>query len=119
MGMATDLDCIFCLIIQKKMKADIIAETDRVIAFHDVNPVANLHVLILPKLHVANINEMTKENAGFLVDMMMLAKELARKFNVDRSGYRLVINTERNAGQTVFHLHLHLLGGREFCWPPG
>lgn len=117
--MTKDVNCVFCSIIDKKIQASIIAETDRVLAFHDINPVADLHALIIPKIHLANINDVSKESASFLMDMVLLAKDLAKQFHVDKSGYRLVFNTERGAGQTVFHLHLHLLGGRSFSWPPG
>jgi histidine triad (HIT) family protein len=111
--------CIFCLIANKKIEANIIYETDNLIAFHDVNPVAKLHVLIIPKTHVMNVNDLSEKNVDLAGSMILLAKYLARKFGVDESGYRLVLNTEKDAGQTVFHLHLHLLGGREFSWPPG
>lgn len=114
-----ELGCIFCSIIEKKIPANIILENERVLAFHDINPAAKLHVLIIPKCHVPTINDVTKENASVMADMTLCAGEIAKKFGVDRSGYRLVVNTERGAGQTVFHLHLHLLAGREFSWPPG
>jgi histidine triad (HIT) family protein len=113
------VDCIFCAIAHKKIKADIVSETDQVIAFHDINKIAPFHLLIIPKVHLTSMNDISDENAGTMTDMMLLAKNLARKFDVDKSGYRIVINTGKDAGQTVFHLHIHLLGGRSFSWPPG
>lgn len=112
-------DCLFCGIIEKKISAKIIAENDHVVAFHDINPMAQLHALIVPKMHIANINELSLENAHCVSEMMLMAKEIAVQFHMSRSGYRIVFNTEQGAGQTVFHLHAHVLGGRNFSWPPG
>lgn len=112
-------DCVFCGIINKKIKANVVLDAKRVIAFHDLNKVADLHLLIIPKLHFENLNEMKPEHAEILADILLVAKELAAQFGIDKSGYRLVMNTGADAGQTVFHLHMHLLGGRIFSWPPG
>ncbi len=106
--------CIFCSIIEKKISANVVAETENVLAFNDINPMAPKHILIIPKIHVANVNELTKDHADILIEMMILAKELGQG-----AGYRLVINNGEDAGQTVFHLHMHLLSGRDLSWPPG
>ncbi|MCA9508262.1 MAG: histidine triad nucleotide-binding protein [Myxococcales bacterium] len=111
--------CLFCGIYEKKIPAKIIAQNDRVLAFHDINPVAEFHALVIPKLHIANLNELSADNASVLADMMLMAKEIAFQFGMNTNGYRVVLNTEKGAGQTVFHLHAHVLGGRNFSWPPG
>jgi histidine triad (HIT) family protein len=111
--------CIFCSIIEKKIKAEIIEENEDVLAFKDINPQARFHVLIVPKIHVKSVNELNKEHEPYLSAMILLAKKLASTFNFADDGYRLVINTGARAGQSVFHIHLHLLAGREFSWPPG
>lgn len=92
-------------------------DTNKVMAFHDINPQAPRHILIIPKVHVANISDLSAEHADVISEMMFAAKELAA--SVVGSDYRLVINNGAEAGQTVFHLHMHLLGGRDFSWPPG
>jgi histidine triad (HIT) family protein len=112
-------DCIFCAIANKKIEAKIEAESDRVVAFHDLHPVANTHLLIVPKMHLENINDITKENSDIMADMALMAKELAQKLGAGASGYRLVINNNAAACQTVFHLHMHFLAHRTFTWPPG
>ena len=111
--------CLFCGIIERKIPATIIAENETVLAFRDINPVAELHALVIPKFHIANLNELSKENASCVADMMLMAKKIAEDNQVSRSGYRVVFNTEQGAGQTVFNLHAHVLGGRIFSWPPG
>lgn len=115
----TNDSCIFCSIVNKKIKANIISETDKVMAFEDINPAANVHILIIPKTHISNLNEINENHASIMASMMLLAKDLASQLGVNKTGYRLVINTEKQAGQTVFHLHCHLLGGRDLSWPPG
>lgn len=114
-----DAACLFCAIVDKKINARIVQETDHVMAFHDINPVADTHLLIIPKIHLANVNYLSPDNVHVFSDMMLLAKDLALQLNLVDNGYRLVMNTGKNAGQTVFHLHMHLLGGRDFSWPPG
>lgn len=111
------MDCIFCAIAEKRLKANVALDTNKVMAFHDINPQAPRHILIIPKVHVANISDLSAEHADVISEMMFAAKELAA--SVVGSDYRLVINNGAEAGQTVFHLHMHLLGGRDFSWPPG
>jgi histidine triad (HIT) family protein len=112
------VDCLFCKIAAKKIAAKVVYEDDEVFAFEDIGPQAPTHVLICPQKHFASLAEATLEDQAVLGKMQLVAAELARKLKL-ASGYRTVVNTGAGAGQTVFHLHLHLLGGRGFGWPPG
>jgi histidine triad (HIT) family protein len=111
-------DCLFCKIAAKKIPSKIVYEDDDVFAFEDIGPQAPTHILIIPRKHFASLTEASPEDAALIGKMHLLAAELARKLNLTE-GYRTLMNSGRGAGQTVFHLHLHLLGGREFGWPPG
>lgn len=111
--------CIFCAIISKKIPASIVLETKSVVAFRDINPVAPTHILIVPKIHVASMNQVTSDQLSIVAEMLVSAQKIAQDVGIERTGYRLVINTERGAGQTVDHIHLHLIGGRPLSWPPG
>jgi len=108
---------LFCRIVAKEIPAKIVAETADCVAFRDVNPEAPVHVLIVPRAHVPSLNEVT--DATIVGKLAQLAKDLAQREGLTERGYRLVINTNADAGQTVFHLHMHLLGGRKMSWPPG
>ena len=110
-------DCLFCRIVRKEIPAALVAETDRCIAFRDINPKAPVHVVIVPREHVASLNE--ARDADLIGSLSLLAADIARTEGIAEAGYRTVINTNRDAGQTVFHVHLHLLGGRAMAWPPG
>lgn len=110
-------DCLFCRIVRKEIPATLVAETDEYVAFRDVNPQAPLHVLVIPREHVSSLNE--AKDAEMLGGLLLTAAEIAKREGVAESGYRTVLNTNRGAGQTVFHVHLHLLGGRPLGWPPG
>ncbi len=110
-------NCLFCRIIRKEIPATLVAENDSCIAFRDINPQAPVHVLIVPREHVASLNELT--DAALVGRMHLLAAEIAKAEGLSDRGYRTVINTDADAGQTVFHIHLHLLGGRRLGWPPG
>ena len=110
---------LFLKIISREIPADIVFENDDVLAFRDVNPQAPLHVLIIPKVRVRTINEMQPQNAELFGQLFLAAKEIAEEQGVAEEGYRVVMNCNSAAGQTVFHVHLHLLGGRNFNWPPG
>ena len=112
-------DCLFCKIINKEIPAKIVAETSGLIAIRDVNPQSPVHILIIPKKHIATLNDIKKSDADIIADVHFLAKELAEKENISKEGYRLVLNTNSGAGQSVFHIHWHLLGGRIMNWPPG
>jgi histidine triad (HIT) family protein len=111
-------DCLFCKIAAKQIPANIVYEDDDVFAFEDIGPQAPTHILICPRKHFASLNEATPEDQAVLGKLQLVAAEHARKLNL-LEGYRTVVNTGRGAGQSVFHLHLHLLGGRAFHWPPG
>jgi len=110
-------DCLFCRIVRKEIPATLVAEDDHCIAFRDVNPQAPLHVLVIPREHVPSLDQ--AHDAELLGRLSLMAAEIARKEGVAANGYRTVMNTNRAAGQTVFHIHLHLLGGRPMGWPPG
>jgi histidine triad (HIT) family protein len=109
--------CLFCRIVRKEIPAQIVAETEDCVAFRDINPQAPLHVLVIPREHVASLNEAT--DPALVGRLALAAADIAKREGVAESGYRTVINTNADAGQTVFHVHLHLLGGRRFSWPPG
>mgnify|MGYP001552314379 CR=1 FL=1 len=111
--------CLFCKIAAKQIPAKILFEDDELVAFHDVNPVAPTHVLVIPKAHVASLGDAAPEHAALLGKLMLAATRAAELTGVAQGGYRVVANTGANAGQSVFHLHLHVLGGRAMGWPPG
>ncbi len=111
-------DCLFCKIAAKQISAKLVHEDADLFAFEDINPQAPTHILICPKKHVASLAEATPEDQEVLGKLSLVAAKLARERNLG-GGYRTVINTGSGAGQTVFHLHMHLLGGRTFAWPPG
>jgi len=112
-------DCIFCKIAAGEIKADIVYQDDRVVAFRDLNPQAPTHVLVIPREHIATANDLTQENASIVASMMLAAKQIAEREGIAERGYRTVLNCNAEAGQSVFHIHLHLLGGRPMGWPPG
>lgn len=112
-------DTIFSKIIRREIPANIVYENERVLAFRDISPKAPTHILIIPKVLIKDIASAKPEQQNLLGEMLLVAKELASKEGLEGKGYRLVINNGESAGQTVFHLHLHLLGGRDFSWPPG
>src|SRR5262245_31087311 len=111
--------CLCCKIAAKMIPAKTVWEDDAIVAFEDINPQAPVHALIVPKAHRATLNDATEEDRALLGSLMLVAKEIAREKGLDSKGYRLVLNTQASAGQSVFHVHLHLLGGRTFSWPPG
>lgn len=112
-------DTIFSKIIRKEIPADVVYETESVLAFRDVNPQAPVHILIIPKKPIVNIAGAKPEDREVLGELLLAAAGIAEKEGLRESGYRIVTNSGAGAGQTVFHLHLHLLGGRGFSWPPG
>jgi histidine triad (HIT) family protein len=115
----SDPNCIFCKIIDKKIPSRIVHEDELSVAFHDVNPQAPVHILIVPKKHIPEIHSMTVADKELVGHLFLNAKKIADDLGLDRNGYRMVINNGAGAGQTVFHIHLHLLSGRHFVWPPG
>jgi histidine triad (HIT) family protein len=112
-------DCLFCKIIDRKIPASIVYEDDRVIAFNDINPQGPTHVLVVPKRHIASLNDLTPGDDAMVGEVVRRAAAIARERGVSVGGFRTVFNTNKDAGQTVFHLHLHLIGGRQLAWPPG
>jgi histidine triad (HIT) family protein len=110
-------DCLFCRIVRKEIPAKLVAEDEHCVAFRDINPQAPVHVLVIPKQHVASLDQAT--DPVMLGRLSLMAAEIARKEGITAGGYRTVMNTNRDAGQTVFHVHLHMLGGRSMHWPPG
>lgn len=112
-------DCLFCKIIKGEIKSTKVFENETVFAFEDINPKAPVHILIVPKRHIASLNEITSEDKEILGEILLAAKNIAKEKNIEKSGYRTVFNTGPDAGQAVFHIHLHLLGGRKFSWPAG
>jgi histidine triad (HIT) family protein len=112
-------DCLFCKIVNGDIPADIIRESEEAIAFRDINPQAPTHVLIIPRQHISTINHLAPEQHGTVGALFGLAKEIAAAEGIAEPGYRVVMNCNEGAGQSVFHIHLHLLGGRKLTWPPG
>ncbi len=104
--------CIFCKIARHEIPANIVYEDDTVMAFRDIHPQAPVHILIIPKEHIPTVNDLTEKNAGLISHMILVAKKIARDVGIDKSGYRILINCNKDAGQEIFHLHLHLLGGK-------
>ena len=115
----TDSDCLFCKIAAGDINADVVFESDDVIGFRDINPQAPTHVVIIPKRHVSTINDLTDLDADIVGLLYLAAKDIAKQGGFADAGYRVVMNCNAAAGQTVFHIHLHLLGGRQLTWPPG
>ena len=114
-----DTSCIFCKIAAREIPAEVLRESDRVMAFRDLDPKAPTHILLIPKEHIASLEDVTDEHGAMLADLAQAAAHLARTEGIDQTGWRLVTNVGPDAGQSVFHLHFHLLGGRTMLWPPG
>ncbi len=112
-------DCLFCRILAKEIPSKTVHEDEQAVAFEDINPQAPTHILIVPRRHIPSLNEITAEDAVLVGHLHLVAAKLARERGIAESGYRTVLNNGRGAGQSVFHLHLHLLGGRGMRWPPG
>ena len=113
------VDCLFCKMVNGEIKPDVVYENEAILAFRDINPQAPVHVLVVPKKHIATLNDLEPENDVLVGEMYLTAKRVAEKLGITESGYRTVMNCNEGAGQTVFHLHLHILGGRQMGWPPG
>jgi histidine triad (HIT) family protein len=112
-------DCLFCRIAAREIPASIVYEDDRVLAFNDVNPQGPTHVLLIPKRHIPSLNDLTPADDGVVGELVRRASAIAVERGISAGGYRVLFNTNRDAGQTVFHIHLHLIGGRSLTWPPG
>ena len=112
-------DCLFCKIVKREIPASVVFEDERILAFNDINPQAPTHVLVVPKRHIESLNELAAGDDGLVGEVVRRAAAIAKDRGISAGGYRTVFNTNRDAGQTVFHIHLHLLGGRTMHWPPG
>jgi histidine triad (HIT) family protein len=110
-------NCLFCRIARGELPSKMAYEDGQVIAFHDIHPAAPVHVLICPRKHIATLNDVAAEDASLLVHMFEVARKIAEQFGVAQKGYRTTFNVNAEAGQTVFHLHLHVIGGRKLSWP--
>lgn len=111
--------CLFCQIIARERPASFVHEDDRLVAINDINPQAPLHVLIIPRRHIATLNDLAAEDAGLVGDLVRRAAAIAKDRGYAERGYRTLLNCNREAGQSVYHVHLHLLAGRRLGWPPG
>ena len=112
-------DCLFCKIVRREIPGKIVFEDDEMLAFEDINPQAPTHVLVIPKRHIESLNALEAGDDSIVGAIVRRASAIARDRGISAGGYRTVFNTNRDAGQTVFHIHLHLLGGRSMAWPPG
>ena len=112
-------DCLFCKIVDRQIPSAIVYEKEDVLGFKDVNPQAPVHILFVPKKHIPGVHAIDSSNQDFIKRLVLAATSMARERGIEESGYRLVINCRGEGGQTVDHLHLHLLGGRKMNWPPG
>ena len=112
-------DCLFCKMVAGTLQADVVYDTADVLAFRDINPQAPTHVLVIPKQHIATLNDLQEAHAGLMGKLLLAAREIATAEGIAERGYRTVLNCNAEAGQSVFHIHLHLLGGRPMRWPPG
>ena len=112
-------DCIFCKMVSGEIKPDVVYEDEDVLAFRDANPTAPTHVLVIPKQHIATTNDLDEGSAGIVGKLYLAAKQVAGNDGIAERGYRMVMNCNPEAGQSVYHIHLHVLGGRAMNWPPG
>lgn len=112
-------DCLFCKILDGEIPVDVVYQSDTALAFRDINPQAPTHVLIIPRQHLTTVNDIEKQHEAIVGSLFIAAKEIASQEGLAEDGYRVVMNCNEAAGQTVFHIHLHLLGGRTMNWPPG
>ena len=112
-------ECLFCKIIAHEIPASIVYEDDRVIAFNDINPQGPTHVLVVPRRHIATLNDLGAGDDQIVGELVRRSAAIAKERGIDAGGFRTIFNTNRDAGQTVFHIHLHLIGGRSLAWPPG
>ncbi len=112
-------DCLFCKMVSGEIEPDKVFESEELLAFKDINPQAPTHILVVPKKHIATTNDLTQADQNLVGQMVLTAQEIAAKEGIAESGYRLVLNCNQHGGQSVDHIHIHLLGGRQMMWPPG
>ncbi|MGQ7245964.1 histidine triad nucleotide-binding protein [Halomonas sp. V046] len=113
------MDCLFCKIINREIPADIVYEDDQVLAFNDIDPKAPTHLLVIPKKHIATLNDLTEEDQTVVGRLPLTAAKVAKDKGFADDGYRVVMNCNEDGGQTVYHIHMHVMGGRRFTWPAG
>lgn len=111
--------CLFCKIIKKEIPAQIVYENENLVAFTDINAQAPIHILLIPREHFSSLNQIPEEKKNILAELLLAARQIAKEKGISERGYRIVLNTEKESGQAVFHIHFHLLGGRQMTWPPG
>ena len=112
-------ECLFCKIAKGEIPTDILYEDEQVMAFRDINPQGPVHVLVIPKEHIPTLNDLDERHSGLVARIILVAKDTAEREGIAESGYRMVLNCNRHGGQEIFHIHLHLIGGRQMTWPPG
>lgn len=112
-------DCLFCKMVSGEIEPDKVYESDDLLAFRDINPQAPIHILVVPKEHIATTNDLTQDHESLIGKMVLVARDIAKKEGIDESGYRIVLNCNQHGGQSVDHIHIHVLGGRQMMWPPG
>ena len=112
-------ECLFCKIVDKKIPSEIVFESDKLLAFKDIDAQAPVHILIIPKEHITTTNDLSNKHKELLGDILLTAKKLASDYDIAEDGYRMVFNCNKGGGQAVYHIHMHLLGGRQMKWPPG
>ena len=115
----SESDCLFCRIANEEIPAEVVRSDPDLVAFRDINPQAPTHILIIPRKHISSVSQLAEEDATTMGKLFLAARDLAREEGIAQDGYRMVVNAGPGAGQTVFHIHLHLLGGRSLGWPPG
>jgi histidine triad (HIT) family protein len=113
------MSCIFCKIVNKEIASNIVYEDEKVVAFYDINPQAPYHILVVPKKHISTLLEVTEEDKELIGHIYLVINKIAKDIGFDERGYRVVVNCKEEAGQTIFHLHFHVLAGRTMGWPPG
>ena len=112
-------ECLFCKMVKGDLKPDVVYEDEHILAFRDINPQAPTHILIIPKEHIATLNDLKSTHENLMGKMYLAATKIAEKEKIAESGYRTIMNCNKDGGQEVYHIHLHLLGGRKMTWPPG
>tara|TARA_B110000438_G_scaffold1095_1_gene1075 strand:+ start:690 stop:1034 length:345 start_codon:yes stop_codon:yes gene_type:complete len=112
-------DCLFCKMIAGEIPCNIVYENESVFAFRDIDPKAPTHILLIPRKHIRSINELGESDQTLAGELLLIAKKIAKDEGIDESGFRTIFNTNSDGGQTVFHIHMHILGGRKMAWPPG
>lgn len=110
------MECIFCKIAKKEIPSEIVYEDEKILAFKDIKPITPIHILIIPKKHILSVNHLEKRDRELIGELFLVAQKLARESKIDKTGYRLIFNVGKDSGQTVDHLHLHLLGGKKLPW---